>query len=179
MRLARAAKALGVNPRTITLWIERPELTPFFSPPARLRGLQRELSDDDLLVANTIRAMRAGVANWEANWAEIAERLASGERESTLPAEAATVDSGMTALAQHAQVSIVAAERDSAVKRVAELLEQERVLRAELRDAYRAQADDRERLLREAKAEQRQLEQQLAATLAELELWRAGRLKPE
>lgn len=149
MRLARAAKALGVNPRTITLWIERPELTPFFSPPARLRGLQRELSDDDLLVANTIRAMRAGVANWEANWPAIAERLASGELERKLPAEAATVDSGMTVLAQHEQLTTITAERDSAVKRAQELEAELRAARQQIDELHGRLADDRERLLRE------------------------------
>lgn len=160
MKLARAAKALGVNPRTITLWIERAELAPYFSTPARLAGAQRELNDDDLLVANTIRVMRAGVANNAANWPAIAERLASGKLERELPAEAATVDSGMTVLAQHERTVILAHERDTALAHAkeleAQLREQAAQHKAELRakdtqidELHGRLADDRERLLRE------------------------------
>lgn len=174
MKAAKAARALGVNERTLKLWIAHPALSPFFSDAARLDGSQRELSDDDLIVANTIRAMRAGVANNAANWPGIAEALAAGRRDRNLPPEAAMVDTGLTVMAQHERMITVISERDAALARIEALEAEQREIRAQLDSARQAVADDRERLLREMG----ELRAQLAKAQAQLELWEAGRLKP-
>lgn len=175
MKLAQAARMLGINDRTLKLWIERPELAPHFSRPARLPTAQRELNEDDLIVANTIRSMRAGVSNLEVDWQHMGERLAGGYRDHELPASAVTVDNRMTVLAQHERTVILATERDMAVKRAKELEAQLREQAAQISELHGRLADDRERLLRElADAEAR-----AAAYEAELKLWQAGRLRPE
>ncbi len=168
MKAAKSARALGINERTLKLWISHPALSPFFSERARLEGSQRELSDDDLLVANTIRTLRAGVANNAANWSGIAERLKSGHRDRNLPPEAAMVDTGLTVMAQHERMIEVTKDHQQALARVSELEAERHALRDQLNTALARNAEDRERLaLKLGRAE------------AELELWRAGRLKPE
>ena len=179
MKLAQAARMLGINDRTLKLWIERPELAPHFSRPARLPAAQRDLNDDDLIVANTIRSMRAGVSNLEVDWQHMGERLAGGYRDQELPASAVTLDTRMPVLRQYERTVRLVAERDSAVQRAQELEAQLREQAARISELHGRLADDRERLLREAKAEQRQLEQELAAALAELKLWQAGKLRPD
>lgn len=168
MKAAKAARALGINERTLKLWIDRPALAPFFSPAARLDGSQRELNDDDLLVANTIRTLRAGVANNAADWSGIAARLNDGHRDRNLPPEAAMVDTGLTVMAQHERMIAVSKDHEYALSKIADLEAERDELRAQRDAALRANADDRERLGRE-----------LGRAEAELEMWRSGRLKPE
>jgi len=178
MKAAKAALALGVNERTLNLWIAHPALSPFFSEAARLEGSQRELNDDDLIVANTIRAMRAGVPNNAANWEGIAEALASGRRHRNLPPEAAMVDAGLTVMAQRERMITVLSERDAALARVEELQAAQRELEQRLAAIEAERRQDQEKLLRELKETERALTEKLARAETELELWRSGRIKP-
>jgi DNA-binding transcriptional MerR regulator len=175
MKLARAAKALGINPRTLVLWIDRAELTPFFSRPARLPGAQREISDDDLIVANTIRHLRAGVANNAANWPEIAAALAAGERNKQLPAQAITVDSGMSVLEQHIALNTITNERNVALAQAEQYKAEVQQLRAEMAALHQERRGDIERLSQKIT----DAEARAAAYEAELKLWQAGKLRPE
>jgi hypothetical protein len=168
MNIARAARALDVNERTLKLWIARAELSPYFSELARREGAGRDLNDDDVVIANTIRSLRAGMGNNNVDWQEIADRIGLGYRDRALPPEAASVDTGLTVVAQHERMAVVVNERDMAVRR-AEVAESQL---AEERSAHMA---DNERLLREL-ADQRE---RAARTEVELEMWRSGRLKSE
>lgn len=186
MNIARSARSLGVNERTLKLWIARDELSPYFSPLARREGSGRDLNDDDIITANTIRSLRAGVGNNNVDWVQIAERLGSGYRDRSLPPEAASVDTGLTVLAQHERMAVVVSERDMAVARVSELDQQVRELLNRLNALQDDRRADAERLLREQgqirdekSKEQQDLRDELIRAQVELELWRSGRLKPE
>ena len=91
MRMGDAAKALNVNNDTIKNWIKRKEFAPFFSPEALRSGgqIQRELNNADLMILNTIRALRS---RGESNWEIIAEYIRDGEREPQFPMQAAIVE---------------------------------------------------------------------------------------
>ncbi len=175
MNARRAALALGINERTLKLWIQQPDLAPYFSPTARLEGSQRDLNDDDFLTANTIRVMRQGVPNNAPNWSGMAARLAEGHRERTLPPSAATVETGLTVMAQHERMVTVTTERDAALRQIDDLRAQLATRAAKLEAAYREHRGDVERLMR-AHGE---LRDTLARAEMELELYRKGRLKPE
>jgi DNA-binding transcriptional MerR regulator len=167
---------LGVTDRTIKNWLAVPEFARYFSAGAlNVDSAHRELSQDDLFVLNTIRIMRSGASRKETNWSDIAKALENGVRERQLPAIAAAIDPGMALVGQVERIVTVGAERDAALARVAELEKERRELRDQLTEAQKLIADDRERLMREMK----DISDRLARTEGELELWRAGRLKPQ
>jgi hypothetical protein len=186
MNATRAAKALAINQGTLKLWIDRPELATYFSASARREGFSRDLNDDDVIVANTIRSLRAGVGNNNVDWQQIADQLNSGYRDRSLPPEADHVDTGLTVIAQHERIAAIVTERDAANARVSELEKQVRELLDRVDTLHNERREEAERLLREQAQirdeklkEQQELRDQLVRAQVELELWRSGRLKPE
>lgn len=170
MRTGKAAQVIGVNHKTITNWIDHPLLNRFFTDMARGADgrAQREITDPDLLVLNTIRAERAGLSNNDIDWQAIADVLASGRRERQMPPGAMGVDVGMTRMAQVEQSLTLVMERDAALKRVRDL--EEEIIRLErASDSLKDQITD----LKLQKIEE------LTRLQVELELWRSGRLKPD
>lgn len=171
MNTAKAARALDVNDRTLKLWIGRPELARFFSEQARRDGSGRDLSEQDIIVANTIRYLREGVGNNNVDWDGIADQLATGYRNEQLPATADTVTSDQSVAVivaqQQQRVTAIQTERDAALKR-AEQLE------AELQREQQGRREDIERLMREV-ADARA---QAAVLQNTVDLFEAGRLKP-
>jgi DNA-binding transcriptional MerR regulator len=170
MRIGKVAQALGVDSKTVTNWTNRPELARFFSPSAtdKRRGTDRDITEDDLYVLNTVRTLRATMSRRNTDWDSIAEQLATGYRDSQLPAAAATVDTGLSMLAHTERVLITIQERDSALKRVAELEQR-------LTDRDTKIDQMHERLLKDIS----DMKAQLARADQELEFWRSGRLRPE
>jgi DNA-binding transcriptional MerR regulator len=172
MNITQTSKALGVSQATLKLWVERPELSPCFSPGAHREGNGRDFNDDDIAVVNTVRALREGTGNNNVDWQRIGDELARGYRDTNFPAEAATVETGLTVLAQHERVATIISERDSAQARVRELeaaLKDERQQRIDDKDVYMA---NQERLLREL------ADARVAAANVELEMYKSGRIKP-
>lgn len=165
MKLARVAKALDINERTLKLWIGNPALAPYFSAPARIDNPSREMDDDDLIVANTIRKLREGMSNHNVDWQAIADRLNSGHRDDDLPPTAAVVDSRASMLAQHSRTVGLTLERDAALKRINDL-------ETALAEERRQHMADNERLLRELS------DARVAAANVELEMYKSGRIKP-
>jgi uncharacterized coiled-coil protein SlyX len=183
MRTGEAAQALGLDTKTITNYISHELLQPFFSESARGRGdgLERDISSSDLVVLNTIAKLRKNMARNKTDWPAIAGKLASGYRDSNLPAGAALV---MRPESERALATVQ--ERNRALERVTELelalanylatIEQ---LREEIAELHRERADDRERLLREMGQKESELRSKIARLETQLDLWERGRLRPE
>lgn len=170
MKTGKAAALLEVDPTTIKNWIER--FKEFFSSGALPGNLQRELDHADLLVLNTIRALRE---SGEQDWEQIRAFLRTGEREQTLPVSGLTVDIGETALAQLERTLTTSARLEGALTKVDELEGEIGRLRETI-DKQRGNISELEHKLSElekAKAVADALAQQ------ELAFWRTGRLRYE
>lgn len=174
MRITPAAKALDINQRTLKLWIENPALAPYFSEPARRDGPGRDLNDDDVIVANTIRALRAGVSNSSADWQGIADQLAGNHRDHNLPLSAQTVNTSLSVVAQQERMATVVEQRDQAMQRINELRVEAERLRSENADLQDARRADIERLMQQVAAEK----ERATRAEVELEMWRTGWRKP-
>ncbi|HEX2621949.1 MAG TPA: MerR family transcriptional regulator [Phototrophicaceae bacterium] len=123
MKTGEAAKILGVDAITVRRWIERDELKMFFSAGARGEhgAAQRLLTESDLLVLNTIRALRT---NGNMEWGGVVVYLNTGQRDQEFPQNAIAVDPRTVPLPQaeqSARAMATLAERDAALRRVAEL----------------------------------------------------------
>ena len=112
MRIGKASEYLdSLNGDTIKNWIDRDELNKFFSPAARGKSsAQRDITDDDLLILNTIRALRLDGTR---DWVEIAARLDSGYRAEKFPENAAFVN-GRAPIQLYQQSAISTREADTA-----------------------------------------------------------------
>ena len=110
MRIGKASEYLdNLNGDTIKNWINRPELTKFFSPLAQGKGrAQRDITDDDLLILNTIRVLRNEVTR---DWIDIAARLDAGYRAEKFPDSAAFVN-GHAPIQLYQQTAISTREAD-------------------------------------------------------------------
>ncbi|MBA3867838.1 MAG: MerR family transcriptional regulator [Anaerolineae bacterium] len=98
MKTGKAAKLFGVDPNTIMDWTSR--FPGFFT--AESKGevhSQREYQPEDLIILNTIRVARKQNAPWE----KIRADLEAGERETTLPPEAMTLE-GESALTLYSEL---------------------------------------------------------------------------
>ena len=145
MKTGSVAQKLGIrSPKTISAWTDM--FSEFFSEGARGdTGLQRDFDQNDLVVLNTIRMERLRGAEWEA----IRAVLASGQRESTLPPEAVSID-GENALAVYGQLKTLELALSSAKSEIEQLRKQN--------EAERARYDQRETdLVQEIKALNREV----------------------
>lgn len=133
MRTGEAASALGVSQSTVIKWLSRRELEPFISPAGRGEGLpQRVLSEPDMLVLNTVQYLRSTENISE--WPEIVARIEAGFRHREFPANATSVGRRVIPedqATQSVRAAATMAERDAALKRVTELEEEVKNLRAE------------------------------------------------
>lgn len=110
MRIGKASEYLDkLDNDTIKNWIDRDELKKFFSPAACGIGrTQRDISDADLLILNTIRALRTdGTRDWE----HIASMLDDGYRVDKFPDSAAFVG-GQSPIQLYQQAAISTREAD-------------------------------------------------------------------
>jgi DNA-binding transcriptional MerR regulator len=87
-----AAIALGVSASSIRNWTDNSIFEPFFSDSAARRGPfknsgQREYTEDDLYVLNTISTHKSRTNDWE----DVAAMLQGGYRNRDLPTSAALV----------------------------------------------------------------------------------------
>lgn len=110
MRIGKASEYLdSLNGDTIKNWIDRDELRKFFSLAAQGKtSAQRDISDDDLLILNSIRALRLEGTR---DWVEIAARLDSGYRAEKFP-ESATFVNGHAPIQLYQQSAISTREAD-------------------------------------------------------------------
>lgn len=128
MKSGKVAKLFGVDPNTIMDWTSR--YAEYFTPEAKGEvGSQREYQPEDLIVLNTIRNARKQNAPWE----KIRADLEAGERETTLPPEAMSLE-GDSALTLYSELRTTQLELRNARE------ENER-LRAALSDKDKALID--------------------------------------
>lgn len=113
MKPSRIAKLLGVDQKTITNWTDHKLLQRFFTEDARNNTRQREYSENDVLLLNTIRAERARNTSWE----EIESILENGNLNANLPASSLLVETAVPAV-QYERFLALMNERDSALKEV-------------------------------------------------------------
>jgi DNA-binding transcriptional MerR regulator len=181
MRTGEAAKILGVDRKTIRNWIDDYGLQKYFSLSALGEdgAIQRVLTESDLLVLNTIRAQKvAGVYDW----AQIALYLETGEREREFPQNAISADPRTIPVDQahqSARAMATVAERDAAVSRIRELLDENEELRAMIERLEREKDEMKEALLREITRVQEpllreiaELQRQLGKLEGQLEMYR-------
>lgn len=197
MKTGKVAGMLGVDIQTIKNWIKRPELQEFFSDGARgdTDKMQRDISEADLLVLNSIHTFRKAGQEWS----DIVAYLGTGARINSLPTQALTVDTGLTTVAQVERSLTIVQERDRALSKVNELereigelntkvIQLERDKEAQRIQLEREKEEQRTRLEREKSEEKdrlleriAQLREEKATELARLqienEMWRDGRLK--
>jgi len=118
MKTGKVAKSLGIDQKTVTNWTDHLLLRRFFSKEAlgEAGQTQRDYTEYDLLILNTIRVHRAKNTEWD----DIAEILESGDFDKNLPAAALLVESS-TPIQQYGQIMALTTERDAALKEVERL----------------------------------------------------------
>lgn len=174
------AVLFGVTPQTIRNWINRPELSVFFSESVRHVDRPRAQSEfiaEDIELCNSIQTMLTQKANWDV----IAEQLHSGWRDTNMPARLAIMENDPNKLTDLELVAKLAianeqsiADQSTIEKRDAE------IARLELKITnieYAARREKDELLERIAQLrEDRARDDARKDTL--LELYESGRLTP-
>jgi len=113
--------ALGVSSTTVRNWTEQKEFQPYFSSRAKRTdefesAKQREYTQEDLYVLNTIRTRKTHRNSWD----DVASMLEDGYRDRDLPEAAALVLPETKAESFHL-ISVARAQIESLQKRVEEL----------------------------------------------------------
>lgn len=163
MKTGQVAQALDIDPKTVLNWVDHPVLSKFFSASAHQQEgqLQREFTQDDLLVLNTIRNLRATMSANKPDWFVIAAQLDAGRRDNVLPLAAMTANTGVTDMERFEQAIITKARLDSAMNQIDFLNRQIERLEQDI--------DKHLERIMEAREDKARLQR-------ELELWEAGRL---
>lgn len=175
MKMSKVAKMIGVDRRTIYNWVTHESLEHLFSEGAKNEG-DRELSEQDIFVINTINHLRQNITT---DWDEIAERIEEGYQVTDLSIGAVDVDTGKTPLQQFTRTLAIAQERDAALKQLEEAQKELREIESryetkldELRDHYEAKLEEerkrgREDVIEERKQSREEMER-LLREIAEL-----------
>jgi DNA-binding transcriptional MerR regulator len=132
MKTGEVAKMMGLNPKTITNWTDQEDLTTFFSDEARRNdetSSQREYSEEDVLVINTIRIHKTRQNTWK----DVAKILMTGNRETDLPITASLTKS-ISPADQLASMMLIKAERDTALAQLQDSMFEIDRLRNELKE---------------------------------------------
>lgn len=134
MKTGDVAKMMGLNPKTITNWTDQEDLAPFFSEEARRedgRGTQREYTEADVLVINTIRLHKTR----QNSWRDVAKILATGHREVELPITA-TLTKTISPADQIAAMMAIKSERDTALAQLQDAMFEIERLRKEMKEQH-------------------------------------------
>ena len=132
MKTGEVAKMMGLNPKTITNWTDQEDLAVYFSDDARRvdeTSSQREYSEEDVIVINTIRVHKTRQNTWK----DVANLLATGHRETELPISA-TLTKSISPADQVAAMMLVKAERDTALAQLQDAIFEIERLRKELKE---------------------------------------------
>jgi DNA-binding transcriptional MerR regulator len=132
MKTGEVAKMMGLNPKTITNWTDQEDLASFFTEEARRSDettAQREYSEQDILVINTIRVHKTRQNTWK----DVAKILATGHRETDLPITA-TLTKSISPADQIAAMMLIKAERDTALAQLQDAIFEIERMRKELRE---------------------------------------------
>lgn len=146
MKTGKVAKAFGIDRKTVSNWTDMPQFQKFFTEDARgINRTQRDYLEPDLLVINTIRAMR----NKSMDWDEIEAELENGERERELPTSAMLVET-TAPIAQYGRIVELQTALESAEEHIEELHDEIKHLKEtvdKVRDEERQKAREREQQL--------------------------------
>lgn len=172
MRIGKVCKALGgIDNDTIKNWIERPELAKFFSPTAHGDGVtQRDITESDLIVLNTVRSLRV---TGTTDWVDIAARLDGGYRDAALPMEAAFVEGTASVQVYNNSLALTkelneTRELVSTLRAEIERLQNDRI--ADLKEMYREQREELKREQQEHQEERDRIREQLSEANIKLRL---------
>lgn len=139
MKTGKVAQIFNRDPKTILNWTQ--EVTEFLSDGAVLRGsggkTQREYTEADIVVLNTVEALRRDGMN---NWDDIRAALRSGQRVTELPPGMATVGTGESSLVIYQRMVQLQAVHETTLEKLAEAEERINTLEQaakEREDAYR------------------------------------------
>ena len=118
MKTGKVAKSFGVDPKTVGNWTDMDVFQKFFTPEAlgKTGRSQRDYTESDLLVLNTIRAQRA----LGSDWVDIGTLLESGFREDEFPPQAMLVET-TAPIAQYGRIVALMAERDASLAEIERL----------------------------------------------------------
>jgi DNA-binding transcriptional MerR regulator len=147
MKTGEVAKMMGLNPKTITNWTDQEDIAPFFSDTARRAdetSSQREYSDDDILIINTVRVHKKR----QNTWRDVAKILATGHREVELPISA-TLTKTISPADQVAALMLIKAERDTTLAQLQDAIFEIERLRRELKDEREKMRKENSELNRE------------------------------
>lgn len=132
MKTGEVAKMMGLNTKTITNWTDQEDLTIFFSDEARRNdgtSSQREYTEDDVLIINTIRIHKTRQNTWK----DVAKILYTGHRETDLPITA-TLTKTISPADQVAAMMLIKGERDTALAQLEDATFEIERLRGELKE---------------------------------------------
>jgi DNA-binding transcriptional MerR regulator len=132
MKTGEVSKMMGLNPKTITNWTDQESLTMFFSEGARRNketSSQREYSEDDVLIINTIRIHKTRQNTWK----DVSNVLNTGHREIELPMSA-NLTKSISPADQVAAMMLIKAERDTALAQLQDATFEIVRLRQELKE---------------------------------------------
>jgi DNA-binding transcriptional MerR regulator len=146
------AIAIGVSVSSIRNWSDQPEIQEFLSDLARREGAhinakQREYTQQDLYVLNTIARRKTRYNTWE----DVADFLRDGNLETELPASASLVQP-VTAAENFADAIMLRQQIDMLTKSLADAEEEIHYLRNKLddvREEEQSKAQDREKAIRD------------------------------
>ncbi|GAB5426315.1 MAG: hypothetical protein Crog4KO_34620 [Crocinitomicaceae bacterium] len=138
--------ALGVSSTTIRNWTEQEEFQVYLSSRAKRTGefesaKQREYTQEDLYVLNTIRIQKTHRNSWD----DVADMLSDGYRNRDLPEAAALVLPETKAETFHL-ITVARAQIEGLQKRVEELEDEVESSQAQLEKERQARIKDIERL---------------------------------
>ncbi len=109
MKTGKVAKVFGIDHKTVSAWTQ--EFSEFFTEDALGEGrTQREYHPDDLVILNTIRALKAQRTLGE----EILARLRAGERNADLPPDATNIE-GDRAVVVYSQLKTLQAQLENTI----------------------------------------------------------------
>ena len=138
--------ALGVSSTTVRNWTEQEEFQPYFSSRAKRvnefeNAKQREYTENDLYVLNTIRTKKTHRNSWD----DVASMLEDGYRDRDLPEAAALVLPETKAESFHL-ISVARAQIENLQQQVEGLQGELEETKAQLEKERQARMDDIERL---------------------------------
>lgn len=112
MRTGRVASGLGVDPQTVRAWVDNPTVNYLFSDKARgINVTQREFSEKDYLILNTIRYFRMNdrIEDWDEIGQLVKIRVNSNELIAEVPQDAFINDPRTVTITQAEQSAKAAA----------------------------------------------------------------------
>jgi DNA-binding transcriptional MerR regulator len=168
MKTGKVAKALAIDRKTVSNWTDLPQLKKYFTPSALgVDRTQRDYTELDVLIINTIRVLRNDNASWE----EIADALEHNRLERELPPSAMMVETTLP-IAQFGRMVELQTALEGAYRQNGELREQVQQLQTELSNKDAVHREEIRDVIREAREQEGRLQREIGKLEAMLEMAR-------